>query len=66
MGDEKRPTIADHERSPASDAAEDVEFAPPPVSDADEQEEPRGTAEATEPKTDAEGGPNVPPSRSHH
>jgi hypothetical protein len=66
MGDEKRATIAENEGSPARDAAAEVDFGPEPVSDADKQEEPEGTAEATEPKTDTEGNPIVPPSRSHH
>jgi hypothetical protein len=63
MGDEKRETIADHERSPASDAADDVDIGPPAVNEQDEREEPEGSSEAMEPKTDRDGKPIVPPSR---
>jgi hypothetical protein len=64
MTDKDRPSIADHQRSPASDAADEVEFGPDGVNEQDEERpEPPGTAEATEPKTGPDGRPVVPPSR---
>lgn len=67
MSDEqKKPTIAENERSPASEAAEKVPFGAQPHPPEDESEEPAGTAETPEPKTDADGRPIVPPSRQTH
>jgi hypothetical protein len=64
MSDEKPRTIADSERSPASEAADQVEIGPPGTNPDDEQRpEPGGTAEAVEPKTGPDGKPIVPPSR---
>lgn len=64
---EEEHTIADDERSPASEAAEEVEFGPAATNAEDEERlEPPGTAEATEPKTGPEGEPSVPPSRPSH
>ena len=60
-------SIADDERSPASEAADEVEFGPAATNAEDEERpEPSGTAEATDPKTGPEGGPSVPPSRPSH
>ena len=60
-------SIADDERSPASEAADDVEFGPAGMNEQDEERpEPPGTAEATEPKVGPEGEPSVPPSRPSH
>jgi hypothetical protein len=60
-------TIADDERSPVSEAADEVEFGPAGTNAEDEERaEPEGTAEATEPKVGPEGEPSVPPSRPSH
>jgi hypothetical protein len=60
-------SIADDERSPASEAADEVDFGPAGTNATDEEQpEPPGTAEATEPKTGPEGEPSVPPSRPSH
>lgn len=65
--EEQRRSIADDERSPASEAADAVPFGPSGTNAEDEQrQEPQGTSEATEPKTDSEGNPIVPPSRQTH
>jgi hypothetical protein len=67
MTDKDRPSIADHQRSPASDAADEVESGPDGVNEQDEERpEPPGTAEAAEPKTGPDGRPVVPPSRGKH
>ncbi len=67
MTEEQRRSIADDERSPASEAADEVPFGPPGTDPEDEQrQEPEGTSKATEPKTDSEGEPIVPPSRQTH
>ena len=66
MGNEEH-SIADNERSPASEAADEVEFGPTGTNADDEQQpEPPGTAEANEPKVGPEGQPSVPPSRASH
>jgi hypothetical protein len=65
MEDEKR-RIADDERSPASEAADEVDIGPPATNERDERAEREGSSEAMEPKTDSEGKPIVPPSRSSH
>ena len=63
MGNEEE-SIADNERSPATEAADEVEFGPAATNEEDEQRpEPAGTAEATEPKEGPEGEPSMPPSR---
>lgn len=65
--EEQEHTIADDERSPASEAADEVEFGPASTNPEDEERpEPSGTAEANEPKTGPEGEPSVPPSRPSH
>jgi hypothetical protein len=64
MTDEESRNIADSERSPASEAADEVEFGPPGTDPEDEQRvEPPGTAKAADPKTGPDGKPIVPPSR---
>ena len=67
MEEQERRSIADDERSPATEAADEVDFGPAGTSEEDEQrQEPPGTAEAVEPKTGPEGEPSVPPSRPAH
>lgn len=67
MNDEHRPTIAENEKSPASEAADNVPFGPDGTKPEDERKpEPKGTADGTEPPGDEEGKPVVPPARSHH
>lgn len=67
MSEDERRSIADEERSPSSEAADEVPFGPPGTDPEDEHRgEPEGTSEATEPKTDSEGNPVVPPSRRTH
>lgn len=64
MSDEQRESIADDQRSPASEAAEEVENGPAATNPEDEERpEPPGTAEGSEPKTGPDGKPIVPPSR---
>jgi hypothetical protein len=64
---EDESSIADNERSPASEAADEVEFGPSGTNPEDEQRpEPSGTAEANEPQTGPEGEPSVPPARASH
>jgi hypothetical protein len=59
MTEQESKSIADSERSPASEAADAVETGPPGTEPEDEQRpEPPGTAEATNPEK-----PAVPPSR---
>jgi hypothetical protein len=66
MGDEER-SIADNERSPASEAADEVQFGPQGTNPEDEgRPDPHGTAEAERPKTGPDGEPSVPPSRASH
>jgi hypothetical protein len=66
VSDERKPTIADDERSPASEAADQVPFGPDATKPEDERKpEPGGTAE--KPSTAAEEDEHtVPPARSHH
>jgi hypothetical protein len=64
MGNEERRTIAENERSPATEAADQVEFGPDATNEEDEQRpEPSGGAEATGPKVGPEGEPVVSPAR---
>lgn len=64
MSEQEPRSIADSERSPASEAADAVETGPPAVNPEDEERpEPRGTGEAVDTKTDPDGNPIVPPSR---
>jgi len=63
VGEQEPESIADKQRSPASEAADEVETGPPAINPEDEQRpEPPGTAEAAEPKTGPDGKPVVPPS----
>jgi len=64
MSEEESRSIADSQRSPASEAADAVESGPAGTNPEDEQRpEPGGTAEAVEPKTGPDEKPIVPPSR---
>jgi hypothetical protein len=64
MTEQGQKSIADSERSPASEAADAVESGPSGVDPKDEQRpEPPGTAEGGESKTGPDGKPVVPPSR---
>lgn len=64
MSDEERNSIADNQRSPATEAADEAASGPPAINPADEQRpEPAGTAEAAEAKLGPDGKPVVPPSR---
>jgi hypothetical protein len=64
MSEQERKSIADEQRSPASEAAEEVEIGPSGTNPEDEKRpEPPGTAEGAEPKTGPDGKPVVPPSR---
>lgn len=64
MSDKEHKSIADSERSPASEAADDVEFGPPGTHPEDEErQEPEGTSGSDTPKTGPDGKPVVPPSR---
>jgi hypothetical protein len=67
MDNEEQGSIADNERSPASEAADEVEFGPAGTNAEDEQRaEPPGTADAEQAKAGPEGEPSVPPSRPSH
>jgi hypothetical protein len=62
--EQESKSIADSERSPASEAADAVETGPPAINPEDEQRpEPPGTADAAHSKTGPDDQPNVPPSR---
>jgi hypothetical protein len=64
MTEHEHESIADKQRSPASEAAEEVEIGPSATNPEDEQRpEPPGTAEGPETKTGPDGKPVVPPSR---
>jgi hypothetical protein len=64
MSEQKPESIADKQRSPAAEAADDVEIGPPATNPEDEQRpEPHGTAEGSRAKTGPDGKPIVPPSR---
>lgn len=64
MSTDEERTIADNQRSPAGDAADQVDIGPSAVNEQDERKpEPEGTAEVPE---KAEGDPTVAPARSHH
>jgi hypothetical protein len=63
MSEQEQKSIADQQRSPAAEAAEEVEIGPSATNPEDEQRpEPPGTAEG-ETKTGPDGKPIVPPSR---
>ncbi len=64
MSDEERKSIADNQRSPAAEAADEVTTGPPATNPEDEQRpEPPGTAEAVEPNFGPDGEPVIPTSR---
>jgi hypothetical protein len=64
MTEQEQRSIADSERSPASEAADAVETGPSGVDPEDEQRpEPPGTGEGEGSKTGPDGKPVVPPSR---
>jgi len=67
VSDERDPTIADDERSPASEAADKVPFGPSGTKPEDEREpEPSGTAEKPAAADDEDDdGHTVGPARSH-
>ncbi len=63
MTEQEPNSIADNQRSPATEAAEEVDIGPPGTNPEDEQRpEPPGTAEGSA-KTGPDGEPIVPPSR---
>ena len=58
MTEQERPKIADSQKSPMDEAAEDVSFGPPAYTEEDkEREEPPGTSEAPERPTDEADNP---------
>jgi hypothetical protein len=64
MSNEERKSIAENQRSPATDAADEVTTGPPATNPEDEQRsEPPGTAEGAEPKIGPDGKPVISPSR---
>jgi hypothetical protein len=64
MSEHEPGSIADHQRSPASQAADEVSTGPPGTNPEDEQRpEPPGTAEAADSKTGPDDTPVTPPSR---
>ena len=64
MSEDERNSIADEQRSPASEAAEEVEIGPAAINPEDEERpEPPGTAKGSTAKTGPDGKPIVPPSR---
>jgi hypothetical protein len=67
VSDEREPTIADNERSPASEAADRVPFGPSGTKPEDEHEaEPKGTAEQPDGAAGQSDDNTVPPARGHH
>lgn len=63
MGEQESKSIADSQRSPAAEKADEVEIGPSATNPEDErQPEPPGTAEGAG-KTGPGGKPIVPPSR---
>lgn len=64
MSEQERKSVADKQRSPAAEAADEVDIGPSATNPEDEQRpEPPGTAEGPDEKTGPEGKPVVPPSR---
>lgn len=64
MNEEEANSIAENQKSPASEAADQVETGPPATNPEDEHRpEPPGTAEGEDTKTGPGGTPSVPPSR---
>lgn len=67
MSEERKPSIADDERSPVSEAADQVPFGPSGTKPQDEREpEPEGAADKPRASEGREDEPTVPPARSHH
>ena len=67
MTDRDKPSIADNERSPVSEAADEIETGPAGVDEADEKRpEPPGTAEAPAPKVGPDGKPVGATGRRSH
>ena len=63
MNEQEPKSIADNERSPAAEAADEVDIGPSATNPEDEQRpEPPGTAEGSA-KLGPDGKPVVPPSR---
>lgn len=66
MSDKRKPSIADDERSPVSEAADQVPFGPSGTKPQDkEKPEPAGTADKPR-GAEGDDEPTVPPARSHH
>lgn len=64
MNEEEANSIAENQKSPTSEAADQVETGPPATNPEDEHRpEPPGTAEGEDTKTGPGGTPSVPPSR---
>lgn len=64
VSDQEHKSIADSERSPSSEAADDVNVGPPGTNPEDEERpEPEGTSGSDKQKTGPDGKPVVPPSR---
>lgn len=64
MTEQDSKSIADSERSPASEAADAVETGPPAINPEDEQRsEPPGTSEAAGSNTGPDDQPSVSPAR---
>jgi hypothetical protein len=64
MSEQEPQSIADKQRSPASEAAEEAEIGPSATNPEDEQRpEPPGTSDGPDAKTGPDGKPIVPPSR---
>jgi hypothetical protein len=64
MGEQEPKSIADEQRSPASEAADEVEIGPSATNPEDEQRPARsGAASESDEKIGPDGKPIVPPSR---
>jgi hypothetical protein len=64
VSDQEHKSIADSERSPASEAADKVDIGPPGINPEDEERpEPHGTSGSEKDKIGPDSTPNVPPSR---
>jgi hypothetical protein len=64
VSDEEDKSIAESERSPASEAADNVNMGPPGTNPEDEERpEPEGSSGSQKQKIGPDGKPIVPPSR---
>jgi hypothetical protein len=64
VSDQEHKSIAESERSPASQAADDVNVGPPGTNPEDEErQEPEGTSGSDKQKAGPDSKPIVPPSR---